>query len=218
MPTYNEESVLVKTLCQIALEREAHEIIIVDGGSLDQTIHRAHIYGKVYTSSKGRSKQMNEGARFARGDILLFLHADTIFEDGSLTQIRHAVQDGFIGGCFCQKIDETSFIFRCIESSGNIRARLRNVFYGDQGIFVRKDIFDQLHGYRDIELFEDVDFSIRLRKMGPLKVLSKRLWVSGRRWRRYGIVKATLINRFLLLLFRIRIPVRYLIRMYPDVR
>ena len=165
VPVYNEDDILSRNAPCFKDLVQCAELIFVDGGSTDATLERAHDYGKVINSKKGRALQMNRGAQQAQCDILLFLHADNIITTETIGSIEnHLRKNGFIGGCLTQKIDRKGIIFRLLERYGNIRARISKVFYGDQGIFVRKDIFLKLNGFPQVPILEDVLFTKRLRQ------------------------------------------------------
>ena len=217
IPTFNEEKSIKQVLQRLSQETTSHEIIIVDGGSSDKTVELASSSAKIILSEKGRGIQLNEGAKRAKGEILFFLHGDCLIEPGTLLEVERATEK-FSGGCLTQAILDSSLFFRFIEWTGNIRARVYKIFYGDQGIFVRKDVFLKLRGFKSLALFEDIEFSRRLRRKDRSVVLSKHIYTSSRRWRRQGILKTTLKNRLLLTLFYLRFPVSLLSKWYRDVR
>jgi rSAM/selenodomain-associated transferase 2 len=217
IPTFNEEQSITQVLQCLNQETTDHETLVIDGGSLDRTIERASSLAKVVPSEKGRGLQLNEGAKHAKGEILFFLHGDCLIEPGALSKIERAAEE-FLGGCLTQEILDSKHLFRFIEWSGNVRARLCRVFYGDQGIFVRKDTFFKLGGFKPFPLFEDIEFSKRLRKEGRTVVLPEHIYTSSRRWSRQGVLKTTLINRVLLALFYLGFPAAALSRKYHDIR
>jgi rSAM/selenodomain-associated transferase 2 len=195
VPVYNEEDVLSKNKKYFAELSGQAEVIFIDGGSEDDTVRRALVFGEVISSRKGRSVQMNAGARLARHDILLFLHADTRIPLEVLDRIETAVtEQGCIGGCLKQIIDHPGLVFRWIAWTGNMRAKLFKVFYGDQGIFVRKDVFEKIGGFADVALCEDVFLSQRLKAEGKVGVLEEPIYCSARRWLNQGIGKTFLLN------------------------
>lgn len=218
IPVYNEEGRIKKTLSALPI-RDDIEVIVVNGGSQDRTLEFVKQFPvKVIECSKGRAFQMNMGAKAANGDIFLFLHADCLLESGSLETIVSSSGNGYIGGCLSQKIDSRKFIYRLIEASGNVRAKFFKIFYGDQGIFVRRDIFFKLGGFDKVDLFDDVIFSKKFKKMGRTCILDKRIYTSVRRWDRQGIIKATLINWLVTLGFIFGVSPEKLKKLYSDVR
>ena len=218
IPTYNEEVALEETLAALRSQLGSHELICVDGGSRDRTVSIASRFGRVLTSEKGRAFQMNRGASEALGETLLFLHADSILEKGSLDAIAEAVQQGYDGGCLTQQIQGGQFLFRTMELSGNMRARWLHIFYGDQGIFVKRRLFQTLGGFPTLPLFEDVAFTRSLRREGRTVVLRHHVYTSARRWERGGILKECLRNWSLLGLYALGVSPWRLARFYPDVR
>ncbi len=191
----------------------------MDGESFDNSCSIAAAYGKVLKSKAGRALQMNSGARSAGGDVLLFLHADTVITEDTLSAIEEAINNrGCIGGCLTQRIDSDSFIYRFIEGQGNNRARRHRIFYGDQGIFVKKDVFGRIGGFPEVPIMEDVLFTQQLRKMGQTVILPDKIIVSARRWKKKGIIKTTLIYNLIIILFRLRVPLDKIKQFYDDVR
>jgi rSAM/selenodomain-associated transferase 2 len=218
VPTLNEErniARLLDSLCRV----EAPEVIVVDGGSGDRTVELAKGYPvQLVACGKNRALQMNRGAEVSRGDTLLFLHADCTLEEGSLGAIERAVREGYAGGCLTQRISSDRTIYRSIERSGNLRAKWSKVFYGDQAIFVRSTVFSKLGGFDEIDLFEDVEFSKKLRSAGKVVVLDKKVYTSPRRWEAHGVVKATLINWLVSMGFVLGISPARLKKIYRDMR
>jgi len=195
------------------------ELIFVDGTSVDRSVEIARQYGKVLHSNKGRAAQMNYGASQAEGDILLFLHADSVVSPDALVSIEtKIIQDGFIGGCLTQRIDNQALVYRFIESQGNFRARARKIFYGDQGIFVKKEAFLKIGGFPEAPIMEDVLFTRKLRRAGKTVVLSDKIIVSARRWEKRGIIMSTLIFSLIILLFWLKVPLPKIKQLYEDLR
>lgn len=218
IPTYQEEKTISQVLTLLSQESFPHEVIVVDGGSTDHTVQFAYPLAKVVVSKRGRGIQMNEGARHAKGDIIFFLHGDCFIEEGTLEAVQEAILKGYLGGCLTHKILDSRFIFRMIESSGNIRASWARIFYGDQGIFVRADIFREIHGYKPMPLFEDIEFSKRLRGEGRTVVLNRKIYTSNRRWVRQGILRTMILNFFLILLYFLGCSSTLLAKGYRDLR
>lgn len=196
-------------------------MIIVDGGSSDNTVSIAREFTeKVFEARTGRASVMNFGAGKASGDILLFLHADCIPPDNGFTLIRAALRNGNIAaGAFLLRIDHPGFGFRLIESISNIRSRITSLMYGDQGMFLRKEMFDYIGGFAGIPLMEDIEISRRLKKEGKIVFIKPPIKASPRRWLKEGIVYTTLRDwtiAFSYTFFKIS-PER-LIKHYKEVR
>jgi rSAM/selenodomain-associated transferase 2 len=162
VPVYNEEKAIEDFLERLPYQ-DGVEVIIADGYSLDNTVSLAQGRSvKITQSVKGRASQMNAGAKMAQGDVLIFLHADCFLEEGALAAVEDCLRNGFIGGCFSLRINSDTIIYRFIEASGNIRAKILKIFYGDQAIFVRRDVFQKLGGYDEVPVFEDIFFSQKI--------------------------------------------------------
>ena len=199
IPTLNEGSYLGATLQRLAQNAPQHEIIVSDGGSTDETVqiarqHGAKIIAGVLASppATGRALQMNSGARAATGEILLFLHADTYLRSTSLSQIETALQNpAAVGGGFARRFDSHSpFLwFSCWLATW--RCRKLGWFLGDQAIFVRRTVFDRLQGFRDMPVFEDLDFSRRLARAGKVVTISPGIVCSARRFYQRGPLLTT---------------------------
>lgn len=218
VPVYNEEKT-IKRLLDSFFYNDGYEVIVVDGDSQDRTLEFVRLYPvRLVSSAKNRAVQMNEGAEAAKGDILFFLHADCLFEKGALKEITSLVNNGFIGGCLLQRINSKKIIYRFIEASGNIRARLLKVFYGDQAMFVRRDVFLRMGGFNNVRIFEDIAFSKRLKKEGRVCVIGKRIYSSPRRWEKKGILKVTFINWIMTIGLLLGISPSALEKLYGDVR
>ena len=182
IPALNEERNIVPLLENLA-GLGAMEIILADGGSTDRTLDLAAGRAGVVSCGANRGSQMNAGARAAAGDILLFLHADVRLSPGALDRLREAMLDPLVvGGDFDIRYaggDTAARLFTVI----NRWRRRCGVFYGDSGIFCRRDIFEELGGYRPYPVLEDYEFVRRLSKRGKLVLLDEPIFVSDRRWR-----------------------------------
>lgn len=162
VPVLNEAKVIGSLLEHLLGLEGEHEVIVVDGGSSDDTTAIASRYVRVISSERGRARQMNAGARKARGEVLLFLHADCHLPPGAIRGIEAALADpACVGGCFSLSLNEDGLIYELISFFSSLRMRLTGRITGDEGIFVRRKIFAWMGGYREIALMEDWDFSRR---------------------------------------------------------
>jgi len=146
------------------------EVIVSDGGSTDATIDLARHLGKVVSAPRGRSRQMNAGARAAHGDVLLFMHADTTLPPEALDEVRKALgRPGVVGGCFTKAVSRSHWLLTLADLATNLRFRLRLSLYGDRAVFVRRGVFDAVGGYNEaLDILEDVDLGLRLKRRGRL--------------------------------------------------
>ena len=194
MPVLNEEMLLNDTLSALFLSDE-EELIIVDGGSSDLTVKIASAYTeKVLAGPRGRARQMNFGAKAAAGDVLLFLHSDCRLSPGALNEIRWVLgHQDTVAGAFDILIDSSCFKFRWISRFANLRSRLTGIAYGDQGIFLRKKTFDDIGGYADIPLMEDIELCRRIKPLGKIYFLELPIYPSPRRFDNQGVL-CTLIR------------------------
>lgn len=177
------------------------EIIVADGGSRDGTGLRVREFGaKLVTSSAGRAQQMNAGAVEAKGDILLFLHADTRLPDTFEQDIRSALHDpNVVAGAFRFALDATGRRFRALEWLVNWRSIRLSLPYGDQALFVRADVFRGLGGFPELAVMEDFEVVRRLKRRGRIVTVSTAARTSSRLWRRSGFVRVTLVNQLTIL-------------------
>lgn len=217
-PILNEAKILEKTLSQLQPELGSHELIVVDGGSTDASVKIAENYGKVIISERGRAKQLNAGAAAATGDILIFLHADIWLEPGALISVATAISSGYVGGGFRQKIDGKRVLYRLIEIAGDFRGKYLKVFYGDSGIFLARTNFQKIGGFPDIPILEEMEFSKGLRRLGKTTLLTPYIHISARRWEARGIVRTTLNNWLITLLYFLGVSPEKLARLYSHIR
>jgi rSAM/selenodomain-associated transferase 2 len=193
------------------------EIIVIDGdpqGSTVETIQDKDVI--TITSDKGRGKQMNAGAAIARGEILIFLHADTILPENALEKISRTLQNpDYVGGAFDLKIDSDRLFLRYISVRASLRSRWNRIPYGDQAIFIRKKYFDQIGGFKEIPLMEDVDLMRRIKKdRKKIFILPDKVITSARRWESDGIFYTTIRNQILVRLFYLGISPKRLAKYY----
>jgi len=216
VPTLNEEDFIERAIGQLGLPSSGLEVIVSDGGSSDKTAALARGLGaKVIVTAPGRGGQMDRGAELATGKALLFLHADTILPRGWQADINKTLdQRGVAAGSFTLKIGAPGLWFRVVDFVARRRARRLGLIFGDQAIFVKKDIFDSIGGFRGLPLMEDVDCVKRLRRVGAVVILEKSVITSPRRWTTGGRLKNTLKNWFFLLLYRAGFPSETLYKWY----
>ena len=217
IPVLNEEAHLGSCIEAVRQNDASCEIIIVDGGSFDRTIEIAESFQgvKVMKTPKGRGLQMNAGAFSATGDILLFLHADTILEDGWGRAIASAVKDSSLaGGAFTFAIKNPAKKYRAVEQWVKFRCLLFRLPYGDQGIFVKRDVFHKLGGYKNIPLMEDVDLIERMKGQGRIVILDTKALTSERRWGRKGLIYTAVLNQLIMFLYKIGVHPQKLARLY----
>jgi rSAM/selenodomain-associated transferase 2 len=212
IPVLNEGAQLTSCLqCLQGLRQAEAELIVVDGGSMDDSVERATAQADLVISSpRGRSLQMNAGAAKARGDYLLFLHSDTRLPVGFSS---HWLSDN-VWGFFPVKLSGDGWAFWVIERAMSCRARISGIGTGDQTLFLRRNIFDQIGGFAAIPLMEDVEICRRLKTLCPPRVLSSPVETSARRWRQRGIVNTVLQMWWLRLAFFLGVSPARLARWY----
>lgn len=218
IPTLNEGQGLGRFLS--ALPEDLAQVIVADGGSVDDTVSIAEQYGvRVVRSRPGRAGQMNAGAAVSDCDILLFLHADTTLPEGAGQSVRAACANGRVaGGCFHLGIDSADPYLRLVARGANLRTRLTGVFYGDQAMWVRRDVFERMGGFPDIPIMEDYVFARRLRRYGEVAFLPARVCTSARRWEKENPLFVTVRNCLLAALFVVGVSPARLSRWYRQVR
>jgi rSAM/selenodomain-associated transferase 2 len=215
IPVLNEAAKIQETLTRV-LETTNVEVIVVDGGSRDETVEIAKSLGvKVISANLGRASQMNAGAAIANGDILLFLHADTLLPTNFDTLICLALQDrGTIAGAFELRIDSQLWGLRFIEKIVNARSRFFALPYGDQGIFLKAAIFEQVGGFPNLPIMEDFELMRHLKNEGRITILPASVITSGRRWQKLGVVKTTLINQLVIIGYFLGVSPHKLLNFY----
>jgi rSAM/selenodomain-associated transferase 2 len=217
IPALNEASNIEETLAPLQPLRSAgHEVILSDGGSSDRTTAIAKpLVDKIISSQPGRAVQMNRGAEQAAGDILWFLHADTIPPPNAGSIIIDCLASrSKVWGRFDVSLSGRSPIFRLIEFMMNQRSCITGIATGDQGIFMLRYAFDQVDGFTDIPLMEDIAMSTRLKGIKPPACIEQKLIVSSRKWEENGIIKTVLLMWWLRLAYFFGASPGYLAKQY----
>jgi rSAM/selenodomain-associated transferase 2 len=210
IPVYNESEIindLISHIRGIPSGKEI-EIIVVDGASERDTlkaIKKGHV--KKISSEKGRGAQMNTGAQRSKGGILLFLHADTYLPENAFDKVMKALSDRRIsGGAFTLRTDWINPVFNGLMFLYDLRSIITRIPYGDQAIFIRRSVFEEMGGYKEYQLFEEVDLMERMRKEGyKIKILGNKVITSGRRYREKGPIRNLIRNLILIFLYKIGI-------------
>lgn len=224
IPVLNEAQTINATIralrSQSADLQGTVEVIVVDGDPAGRTCSAIEDQDVIRLLSKpGRAKQMNKGAASASGEILLFLHADTVLEPGSLQKLGLAMENPqYAAGAFDLRIAAPGVPFRIIERVSSYRSRLTRIPYGDQGIFIRSNIFQAIGGYPEIPLMEDVALMRQL-KTGHYSTvfLSSKAITSARRWQEEGVVFTTMRNWVLITLYLLGVSPAKLARFYRNI-
>ncbi|MCB1887963.1 MAG: TIGR04283 family arsenosugar biosynthesis glycosyltransferase [Rhodocyclaceae bacterium] len=219
VPVLNEAHSIEASLTALQpLRRRGVEIVVADGGSDDNSAALARPYcDQIVLAPRGRAVQMNAGAAAARGDILLFLHADTQLPP----HVMNAVQGDRKGhgwGHFDVRISGSSVWLPVIARMMNLRSRLTGIATGDQAIFVSRELFERVGGYAEIPLMEDIDLSRRLRACAWPRAIRDPVWTSGRRWDTQGAWRTILLMWRLRLSYWLGASATSLARQYRDVR
>ncbi len=202
IPVVDEAESLAATLAALSrLRRAGHEIVVVDGGSRDDTRGRARsLADRVLVAGRGRARQMNTGAAAASGDVLLFLHADSLLPGDADVAIARALTVS-CWGRFDVRLWGREWSFRMIETFMNLRSRVTGIATGDQAIFIERETFERIGGYPDIPLMEDVAISRLLKAIARPACLRQRVVTSARRWRVNGIARTVVLMWSLRLAF-----------------
>ena len=191
-------------------------MIVVDGGSTDETVDLARRQGaKVLQTQAGKANQMNCGAAAASGKVLVFLHADTRLPGDFNRLILAALnQTGVVAGAFRLAIDSQAAGIRFIESVADMRSRYLQLPYGDQALFMKKSVFDAIGRFADVPIMEDFILVRRLRRKGKIAILPAAVITSPRRWLHFGILKTWMVNQMIVIAFYLGISPERLARWY----
>jgi len=221
IPVLHESELIntqLETLKHIATD-ESFEIIVVDGSPTQDTLRVISDRNvKIYSSPKGRGCQMNEGAAHATGDILVFVHADTLLPHKTLFFIQIALENKrYVGGAFSHQFQVQTPYFRMLSALSTLRSQITRAPYGDQVHFLRKTYFDAIGGYKDMPLMEDVELMRRIKKKkDQIIILPNHVITSARRWKQEGLFYTSLRDIIIIFLYWLGIPAEKLARFYPE--
>jgi rSAM/selenodomain-associated transferase 2 len=217
IPTLNESAHIASTI-QSTLG--AGQVIVVDGGSSDQTVSIAGAFSRVQVvhAPLGRGTQLAAGADVCDREIFLFLHADCQLPQDALTDVVEAINAGEIWGAFHQRISARGIGYRLLERGNALRVRCFGIPFGDQAIFTRRDAYQAAGGFERVPLMEDVRLSRRLRAIAWPLLLKRSVTLDARRWQRRGILGQTWLNWRVQFLHRMGVPVERLAEIYRSRR
>ena len=220
VPMLDEAEGIARALGAIRRGAPEAEIIVVDGGSGDSSVAiAAPLCDRVIVESRGRARQMNAGAKLARGDTFAFVHADTLVPASFGADIAAALSDpDMVGGRFDVELDSGALPYRIIGAMISLRSRFSRTGTGDQAIFVRREVFERLGGFPELDLCEDLEFSRRLKRVGRVACLRSRVITSARRWSRDGVARTVVRMWMIRVMYLAGVSPARLKRMYADVR
>jgi rSAM/selenodomain-associated transferase 2 len=218
IPTLNEAPNVATSID--SARADGVEIVVVDGGSTDDTVEIAGRAGaRVLRSDPGRAHQMQLGVRATRGEILLFLHADTILPSGYHRDVHATLsRPGTAAGAFKLEIRDSSIGMRIVAHSTNIRSRWFQLPYGDQALFLTREVFHRAGGYPNLPIMEDYVLVRALQRLGRIRLTRSAVVTSDRRWRTLGPFQTTVINQVMILGFSLGVPPERLARFYRKAR
>ncbi len=222
VPTYNESAIIEGTLNSLIQAISAEdEVIVVDGMSEDNTREVVGGFPGVIliSSPRGRAVQMNAGAKIAKGEYILFLHADVLINESCISVLRNRTRNTEVKwGWFSIRLDSPRFIFRVLETGANLRNRLTGIPLGDHGIFAKKDVFHEIGGFPEIPIMEDLEFIRKIRIISKGVEIKSPIKTSVRRFEKSGIVRTFFRMWILRTLYYLGLPPERLTRYYIHVR
>jgi|GEM_PF-354934 len=214
IPTLNEEPSLDSLLTVLRRDFTGAEVIVADGGSDDDTLKIAHTADRVIHAPRGRAAQMNAGASVATGEVLWFLHSDSIPPRDALARIEKVLSTGCCGGCFRIWFDEPAWVFRISDALSNLKVDLTGIAYGDHGIFCTTEAFHRISGYPVVPLLEDADLYRALGHLGGVSQAPAHIFTNARRYHAHGPWRTTLIHLILSTLYLLGYPREKLAHFY----
>lgn len=219
IPIYNEEKNIRKLQDNLYKLKGNFEVIFCDGGSSDKSIDLIDDCFTVVNSPKGRANQMNYGSKSAKGDVLFFLHCDSLIEDDVIIKIQEEINKGCKVGCLRLKFDNEIIWMKICGFMSNLRVKLRKIAFGDQGIFITKELFDNMGGMPDLPIMEDLEFSLMLkRKKYYFKQIDSYIITSSRRFLDKGIFKTMTQMQKLQLQYLCGRDINEINKEYRDIR
>jgi rSAM/selenodomain-associated transferase 2 len=219
IPVLDEAPLIGLFLAHLRARAPRAELIVVDGGSRDGTRSIAGPFADVLVSApRGRASQMNAGAAVARGDVLWFLHADSILPHYAVRDIETALNDPrTAGGCFRLRLPERKIIYRISDSVGNLGVQIFGFALGDHGIFCRRSSFEKSGGYPDVPILEDAELYRGLGRLGRMRQLRAKIISSPRSYQKWGPYRTTGIYFCILVLYVLGVPIRFLHPLYRHL-
>ncbi len=219
IPIYNESAVIGRCLANLGKLRGEVEVLFADGGSTDDTLQKIGDAYRVISCPKGRAKQMNTAAREATGDILWFSHSDSVLPADAVEQILAAAEKGARFGCFHIGFDYDGPFMKCNTFNSNLRAKFWHIAFGDQGIFMERNLFLEQGGFPDLPIMEDFELSRRMKKQRvPLVVLPGQIITSGRRYQTNYPLLTMWRMFYLRCCYRAGMDINEIARRYRDIR
>ena len=218
LPVYNESKTIDRMLARLDTLPGDWEILFADGGSTDDTVSKIGTRYRCLNSPKGRANQMNHGAANAESEVLWFVHCDSVLPEDAHSQIQAAVESGAQWGCFHIGFDYHGPFMGCNTYFSNRRAR-KKIPFGDQGIWVKKTVFEEMGGFPDLPIMEDYEFSLRMKAAGhAFRQLPGRIITSGRRYEKRFPLLTMWQMFYLRCLYRKGVDIQEIARRYKDIR
>lgn len=218
IPVLNEKSNIERLAELLPALKGDYEVILADGGSSAGELAAAGKSFTVVSCERGRAMQMNTAARLAKGEVLLFLHGDSVIDAKALLAAEALLTRGYDAGCFTMEFDDRGFWLSLIAYLSNVRVRLFKIMFGDQGIFIRREAFDRLGGFPDIPIMEDLQFSLEARRHIRIGQCRIRIITSARRFKKNGVLRTIMLMHWLKLLYFIGADTKKLNEIYQNMR